>query len=344
MMYVHSRNLYYQNHGVDVTELNFRARESYLFQGIRVITFTDYKKDPQRYDLLVLHAANIKHHYYFLKKYGYRFSKFLFFYHGHEIIKRSKSYPDPYPFEKMNIIKRMLRDVYDDFKLNVWRHYLPKVINKSWLVFVSALMQDEFYRWTHISKKLVGKRYQITYNCVGKKFEEKQYDVNVEKKYDFITIRNNLDGSKYSMDIVNRISRNTPAAKFLVVGKGKFFSVYEKAQNIEWWDMAMTHDEIIRTLNMSRFALMPTRQDTQGVMACEMAAYGIPLITSDIPVCHEIFDECRNVWFIDNKKDSDLTEFLRLKPTPVKDDRYYEERTVSKEVALITALCEKQDG
>ena len=344
MMYVHIRNLYYQNHGIDVTELNFRAKESYEFQGIRVVTLDDYRHAPQTYDLLILHAANIKHHYRFLLKYGDRFPVFLFFYHGHEVIKRSAAYPDPYPFVKMNYVKRVFRDVYDDFKLSVWRRYLPKVIDKSWLVFVSRLMMHDFFQWTAIPEKVIGDRYQITYNCVGKKFETAQYDLQAEKKYDFVTIRNNLDGSAYSIDLVNRIARNTPSAKFLVVGKGKFFSVYEKAENIEWWDMTMTHDEIVRTLNMSRFALMPTRRDTQGVMACEMAAYGIPLITSDIPVCHEIFDECRNVWFIDNKRDSDLTEFLRLNPAPAKDDRYYEERTVSKEVALITALCEKQDG
>ena len=36
---------------------------------------------------------------------------------------------------------------------------------------------------------------------------------------------------------------------------------------------------------------MPTRADAQGVMACEMATFGIPLITSNIDVCKEVFKE-----------------------------------------------------
>lgn len=32
-----------------------------------------------------------------------------------------------------------------------------------------------------------------------------------------------------------------------------------------------------------------TRRDTQEVWSCELVIYGIPLITSDLPVCREIF-------------------------------------------------------
>ena len=75
----------------------------------------------------------------------------------------------------------------------------------------------------------------------------------------------------------------------------EYFDIYEKAKNIEWLDKTCNHNEIIKLLNEAKCALMPTRTDAQGLMACEMATFGIPLITSDIPVCHEIFDEFKNV-------------------------------------------------
>ena len=86
-----------------------------------------------------------------------------------------------------------------------------------------------------------------------------------------------------------------------MIGKGKFFEYNEKAQNLQWIDKVLNHEEIIDILNNSKCALMPTRTDAQGLMMCEMASFGIPLITSDIPVCHEIFDEFSNVALLNNE-------------------------------------------
>ena len=46
------------------------------------------------------------------------------------------------------------------------------------------------------------------------------------------------------------------------------------------------------------------RADAQGVMACEMATFGIPLITSNIDVCKEVFEGFENVAFIDNNDEN----------------------------------------
>jgi hypothetical protein len=45
---------------------------------------------------------------------------------------------------------------------------------------------------------------------------------------------------------------------------------------------------------------MPTKLDAQGVMMCEMAYYGIPILVSDLPVCREMLNDFDNVKFIDN--------------------------------------------
>ena len=188
LMYIHTRNLYYVQHGLDVQVLNFRAENCYEYEGISVITQKAFLDNQNQYDLLIIHAANIKHHYRFLKKYGNCFKKFIFFYHGHEVLRINKVYSKPYPYVKRNKLKECLQDCYDTFKLWMWRKYLPKVAYKSHFVFVSQWMKDEFLKWTKIPQKVIENRSSITYNCVGKTFEEETYIAETEKQYDFVFI------------------------------------------------------------------------------------------------------------------------------------------------------------
>lgn len=343
LMYVHTRNLYYVQHGIDVEVLNFRATENYTYEGVPVMSEDTFLKNPKQYDLLIVHAGNVKNHYRFLKKNGKLFPRFLFFYHGHEVLRLSSVYSKPYPYVSRSRIKEFLQDCYDTFKLRVWRKYLPKVAYKSHFVFVSKWMYDEFLKHTKIPEKVIDGKTSITYNCVGETFEKETYDENGNKEYDFVTVRGNLDGSKYSVDIVNRLAFHTPNAKFLLVGKGEFFNHYEKAPNIEWRNQTMGHKEIIEILQKSRFALMPTRTDAQGLMMCEMSAFGIPVITSDIPVCHEVYDGFDNAYFIDNNDENgNLERFLSMPNKSEKDVRFYKEKTISKELDIIYQMQEKK--
>lgn len=341
-MYVHTRNQYYAEHGIDVTVLNFRAGNNYVLDGIPVITLRQYERERRRYDVLLCHAANLRNHYRFLLKHGKEFPKFIFFYHGHEVLKTTRVYPQSYSFVKRSGIKESAQNMYDAFKLFVWRHYLPNVLSKSTLVFVSWWMLDEFLKWTKIKLDTIKDSYTIIYNSIGHAFEEATYDQNVPKEYDFITVRDNLDGSKYGVDIVNELAKSNPKSKFLIVGKGQFFDYYEKAANVEWMDRTMGHEEIVQSLQKSRCALMPTRADAQGLMMCEMASTGMPLITSDIPVCREVFDEFDNVALIDNENTQivldDILRELEKKGPLQRSKKYYSANTVSREVDLIKRL------
>ena len=82
---------------------------------------------------------------------------------------------------------------------------------------------------------------------------------------------------------------------------------------------------------------MLTRRDTQGVMACELATYGIPLITSDIPICHEVFDDMEKVYFIDNAQVGliKLTDYLIAIPEGEKSKKFFSGSTIKREVDLI---------
>lgn len=339
LMYIHTRNLYYLKKGIEVTVLNFRAKSDYDFEGIKVLCPSSYEEKFRSYDLLVLHAANLKHHFLFLLRYHNRFKKLLFFYHGHEVLKINKVYPKAFPYVKKMIFKSFVQNVYDAFKLFVWRCYLPRIMHKSHLIFVSNWMLDEFLKWTHIPQSIIQDRFSIIYNCVGQMFKENAYDEGCRKEYDFVTIRANLDGSKYSVDVVNTLANNSPDMKFLVVGKGEYFSKNQKSSNITWIDDTLSHEKILTMLQSARFALMPTRTDSQGLMMCEMAAFGIPVVTSDIPVCHEVFDSFDNVYFIDNNdSNASLMHFSKIDSVCKKDDRFYDTNTIEREIEVIYRL------
>lgn len=100
----------------------------------------------------------------------------------------------------------------------------------------------------------------------------------------------------------------------------------------------MNHNEIIELLQKSRFALMPTRTDAQGLMMCEMAAFGIPLITSNIPVCHEVFEDFSNAYFIDNETNESLDRFTPNMSVCRKHTRFYKDITVKNEVEIIEKI------
>lgn len=338
--YIRTRNLFYKENGIEVEVLSFRSKEDYVIDGIKVYSFQGYQRKLQQvsYDALVCHAANLRQHYLFLRKYGARFHRILFFFHGHEVVKINKVYSKPYPYIKRNILLEKLRDAYDEFKFVVWRRYFEKNYQHLHFIFVSQWMKDEFLRWVKLDQFFLEGRSDITYNCVGKVFEDEDYDWGAEKKYDFITIRANIDGSKYAVDIVNNLARLYPDRRFLLVGKGNYFSHYQKADNLEWIERVLNHQEMIDLMNASKCALMPTRTDAQGVMMCEMATFGMPLITSDIPVCHEVFDGFKNVSFMNNDHYDCCTlaeAMLMMKQKYAKPTKYFLEKTCMHEIEII---------
>lgn len=346
LYFAHARNIEYVAQGIGVTVLNFSAEKDYGIDGVQVITIESYVKQKEKWGgLLVAHAANIRHHYKFIKKYGNRFRKFVFFFHGHEVLRCSKVYPKPYSYIKEgSAFSRITKDIYDLFKLNIWRRAFIKYLDKSHFIFVSQWMLDEFVKWVKIPESKLEGHKSIIYNCIGKQFETAKYDEAAEKVYDFVSVRSDLDGSKYCVDIIAKIARDNPELKFCIVGKGGYFKHFEKPDNLELQQRYLTHKDMVELLNKSKCALMPTRTDAQGVMACEMATFGIPLITSDIPVCMEVFEGFENVGFFDNDaKNIDIKNIYGdlVKNMPYKrNSKYFGNNTVEQEIRLLKDLQE----
>lgn len=336
LMYIHTRNKFYVKSGIDVTVLNFSASESYIVDDVKVITRGEYETQINDFDILVSHAPNIRNHFLFLLKHGNEFKKIIFFYHGHEIVKLNV-YPREYEYNKKSYLRKIVQEIYDTFKLKVWRMYLTKNIGKISLIFVSNNLYKEFLYWTQINPTIVESQKYIINNSVGEVFEKNIYDSNSEKEFDFITIRSSIDSSVYCLDIIEYLANMFPDRKFLVIGKGKYFEYNRRPENLTLISNYINHEKLLGFIDNAKCALMPTRRDTQGVMSCELATYGIPLITSHLEICHEIFEEFSNVKFIDNDKPAwnfiKIFEELMTEETN-KNQRYFAKNTIQREVKI----------
>ncbi len=301
LRYVHVRNKYYIQHGIEVTVLSFDTKTDYVIDGIKVISEETYRKINEKYDIAVSHAANVRNHYRFLKKYGTRFERMIFFFHGHEVMKINEVYPKPYEYmKKENWLRIQAQNGYDKLKLLLWHNFYQKVACKSDFIFVSNWLHNQFQRYVKLTDVDLQGHVHIINNSVGKVFEENSYRFDGNKEYDFITIRNDMDGSKYCVDLVDNLAQKYSEYRFLIIGRGKFYKVHKVPENVVWIDRFLSHEEIMKYIDMSRCGLLLTREDTQGVMTCELAEYGIPVITSDIDVCREICGDLNNVSRIKN--------------------------------------------
>ena len=345
LYYVHSRNLYYKkNKDIDIIVLNFKTKQNYRIDGIEVISLNYYKRFNNKFDILILHAANIRNHYIFLKRYGSNFKKKIFFFHGHEILRTKRYYPEPYFYVKKNKIYTYLHRCYDNIKVNLWKGYFINNIKKVKLIFVSKWIYEKFIYELKLEKirDEIKNNSKIISNSIGEYFENNIYSPH-NVKYDFITIRSNIDESTYCVDLLSEIAIKYPQYKFCLIGKGCYFHYFQKPSNLIFIEGVFNHEILGVFLNQSKYALFLTRQDTQGLMACEVASYGIPLITSDIEICREIFSDCPNVEFLSNKK-LNLNETLKIlnkkitfyeKTNKYIWQRYYAKNTIYKEIEYI---------
>ena len=213
-----------------------------------------------------------------------------------------------------------------------------KIANKAEFIFVSNCLHNEFQKYVRLSDGDLKGHVHIINNSVGKVFEDNSYKCEGDKKYDFITIRNNMDSSTYCIDLVCKLAEKNQNFSFLVIGKGNFFKNKSKPDNITWIDEYLNHEDILNCVNQARCALMLTRRDTQGVMSCELVTYGIPLITSDLPVCREIFEKIPSVAFMNNEVENENFSQIYvniLKEYRTKIDKFGYGNTVEREENII---------
>lgn len=339
LQFVHVRNKYYIKAGIDVTVLNFACSNSYEFEGVNVVSLKEFEHDSKIFDILICHAPNLRNHYKFIRKESKNFKKIIFFFHGHEIVKINDAYPRPYAFKNRGVIKYMAQNAYDCLKLYVWKKYFGNEMNDCLLVFVSNSLKDDFFYYTKSRKDLLEKKCNVIYNSVGEVFEKECYNEQTEKEYDFITIRSDIDNSVYCIDLVTRIAKLNPEKKFLLIGKGEYFEHNRQPENLIHINRSLKQEDLLKYIDASYYALMPTRRDSQGVMACELATYGISLVTSDLKVCKEVFEGFENVQIFSDEEivNVDL-EKLNKNTIKQKNEKCFFKNTVAREIYLLENL------
>src|SRR5690554_6935540 len=155
-------------------------------------------------------------------------------------------------------------------------------------IFVSNWMKAEGLKCLGLSENSFD--HVIVNNPINYAFYHKSYSPEINPLADFVTIRP-LKGSKYAVDLVVDFAINNLDKTFHIYGRGAMFDHIEKPSNVTVFDEFIEQKNIPSLLDRYGAAIMPTRLDAQGVMMCEMASYGIPIIVSDLPVCHEMLDE-----------------------------------------------------
>lgn len=312
LAYVHTRLLGYIERGLDVTVLNFSAKANYVYEGVRVINESHWLKVMTTYDVLIAHAPNLRNHLRFLQKHGAMFPRWLFFFHGHEVLNKQAYYPAPYNYESgSNGFWRIADRAYDFFKLRVLRPVLEKWLNQGHLelIFVSGWMRQAFFDNVKAKPELVMPHAHIIPNAVHPAFLSHQWQALDPLNADCITIRP-LDNPKYAIDQVCVLAKANPHLRFHIFGRGDYFQHHLLPKNVVWFNRFLTPEEMIHLLPRYRCAVMPTRLDAQGVMMCELASYGIPLITSDLPICREMLAPFKRVHYLPELEDSqDPTPF-----------------------------------
>ena len=132
LAFIHTRNVYYKQMGLDINVLSFKAENSYQYEGINVISLKDFRKMEStiKIDLLISHAPNLKNHAKFIYTNLKRIKQVMMVFHGHEVLKMSNYYPEPFSFVKQSKLKKLVRDTYDSVKLPLIRSLIKKLIRQ----------------------------------------------------------------------------------------------------------------------------------------------------------------------------------------------------------------------
>lgn len=336
MAYVHSRNIEYVKLGYEVKVINFSVTNSYIFENISVYPFSDDLVNQA--DIILSHAPNIRNHFKVLKKLEKK--KICFFFHGHEVLHKYGDYPPAYPWKKESYAKKLTLHLYDILKIKLVGHYMQKLALKNNLstIFVSSWMKEQFIKNVKLDPEILGKTAVIS-NACNSIFLKSQYNFDQKNKLaDYITIRP-LDDSKYAIDLVLNFAKNNPDKYFHIYGKGNYFNFNEKPKNVEVFNQFIQQKDIPELLDKYSFAIMPTRYDAQGVMVCEMATYGIPLITTDFSVCLEMLSSFSNVYFL---KEGDFSQIkskeINISEKSKLNYKFSPDKLIREELEFINAI------
>lgn len=337
MAFVHARNLFYREAGHTVHVLNFSAPAAYTYAGIEVRDAANLD-DVASYDVFVFHSPNLRRHVPFLLKHRRAIRGRVFIAHGHEFISWNARAGQPYDF--LMTTRMRLRFVavklYDRVKIAFWSRYLRRAAGTGLqLIFVSRWLRGDAEDSLGLRLDDVA-RIHVVNNPVHPVFLERSFDPAAPKVADFVTIRP-LDERKYAVDVVAEVARRHPQYTFHLFGHGRYFDHHDTPPNLSVFKQQFKQADLPALFDRYRAALLPTRWDSQGVLMCEMATYGMPVWVSDLPVCRDMIGVYPNARFFDNARPQ-LGPWPESMPLPPNvKSRFGFGETVRRELAVLEA-------
>ena len=335
MAFIHPRIKGYINEGLDVRVISFRAKNDYVYEGVSVLTKKsgEIRLGQENEIILMSHSPNLRHHIPFIRKWDDKISNLILFFHGHESLPLRNYYPKPFKFDRKGQFNYLFHFLYDPVKLWGLKKFITQRLIKgnTELIYVSEWFKNE-------ALKCIGLDYtdnvhvHVINNGLNPYIKEGNYRLS-EKKADFIAIRP-IDRANCAIETIAQFAQNHPDCSFHVYGKGNYFKYNPQPANLKLISEFISPKDMPSLLNHYSYAIIPTHQDTQGVMMCEMALHGIPTLVSDLPICHEMLDKYPNVKFISNDNFDCKVEDIP-KPLTITVDRFSYDSTIGKEIELL---------
>ena len=337
--FVHTRNLGYRARGHHVDVLSFAARASYEWDGFNVLVEREVRVAD--YDACVFHAPNLRNALRFMLKHRRQFRKLCLVGHGHEFLNWFTYLPAPYPYDLTwrRRLRRLIQPWYDRFKLRAWVRFFKKFPAPTMgVILVSNSMRADVERDMRVDLGALPIRLTVINNPIHQAFVTTRYQTPAEPKADFVTLRS-FDNPKYAVDLVVELARRLPERTFHLYGAGRMFDFTSKPPNLTVIHAKFKQPDLPGLFAQYRCALLPTRQDTQGVMMCEIACLGMPLWTSDLSVCREFVGAFSNVRFLNN---DDLPRALEIPPVNPNPNAaaFAMDVTIDRELAFLASLPE----
>jgi glycosyltransferase involved in cell wall biosynthesis len=319
----------------DVEVVSFAADIDYVYEGIQVYSEAAWGKRAfeNHYDVLISHAPNLRNHVRFILQHLFQFPKIVFVFHGYEVIdikKRVLGHPTYYSYPPL---LNRLQKLYHRLKLPLMHIILRtlKAVKQVRFIFVSETLRDEVRKDLNTSLFDDPALTHVVPNPVNPVFLR---PVDPGAGRGFLCVRPFAD-PKYGVDIFIKLAELNPQQSFDLFGLGHFSDSFPRPSNLRVIEKLLEPEDLRRMLPQYQAAILPTRWDSQGVLACEVASSGFPLITSKIPVCEEMLGSFENVLLVDNERlpylELDRVQLQRTVPA----HRYDHHQTTHREISLV---------
>ncbi|HUR30984.1 MAG TPA: glycosyltransferase family 4 protein, partial [Saprospiraceae bacterium] len=169
------------------------------------------------------------------------------------------------------------------------RNYLA-IAGARWLykpyfdfIMVAGILQYDYVRRIGYPKEnIIFDQYSCDFELFNNAFKIRQAnDFKHEKKIIFVGRLTEVKGVKLLVSVFNEIKKSFPEWKLILIGNGHLKQSIQQDEQIKIFDFS-DQVSMASMLTQVSFFCLPSYKEPWGVVIHEMAAAGLPLITSDV--------------------------------------------------------------